>query len=53
MSSSNTTVVKNGIGVGVVMAMIISWSLNHSVLWMLIHAFFSWFYVIYYLLFLK
>ena len=34
-------------------AMVISWSLNQSVLWAIIHGLFSWVYVIYYLLFLN
>ncbi len=33
--------------IGAVLAAILSWQVNHSVLWALIHAFFSWFYVIY------
>ncbi len=33
--------------VGAVLAALLSWQVNHSVLWALIHAFFSWFYVIY------
>ena len=39
-----------GIGFGTVLAIAISWSVNHSVLWAIIHGFFGWFYVIYYLL---
>jgi len=39
-----------GIGVGVVLAMILSWSANHSLLWVIIHGFFSWLYVIYWVL---
>jgi hypothetical protein len=33
---------------GMVLAMIISWSVNHSILWAVIHGFLSWIYVIYY-----
>jgi hypothetical protein len=33
--------------IGAVLAALLSWSVNHSVLWALVHAFFSWFYVIY------
>ena len=33
--------------IGAVFAAILSWKLNQSILWALIHAFFSWFYVIY------
>jgi len=33
--------------IGAVLAALLSWKVNHSILWALIHAFFSWFYVIY------
>ncbi|MET4563437.1 hypothetical protein ABIA69_004634 [Lysinibacillus parviboronicapiens] len=46
----NKTVVKNGIGFGAVLAITISWSVNHSILWAIIHGCFSWLYVIYYAL---
>ena len=39
-----------GITMGSALAITISWSLNHSILWAIIHGFFSWFYVIYYAL---
>lgn len=41
----------SGIGIGAVIAIILSWTSNHSILWAIIHGFFSWFYVIYYVLF--
>ncbi len=44
------TVVSSGISFGSALAITISWSLNHSVLWAIIHGLFSWFYVIYYLI---
>ncbi len=53
MSYSNRTrveVTKNGIGFGVVLAIVLSWSKNGSILWAIIHGVFSWFYVIYYAL---
>jgi hypothetical protein len=31
-----------------VLAAILSWDHNHSILWMVAHSFCSWFYVIYY-----
>ncbi len=31
--------------IGSVLAALLSWKVNHSILWALIHAFFSWFYV--------
>ncbi len=45
----NTTAAR-GIGLGSIIAVVVSWHQNKSVLWAIIHAFFSWFYVIYYLL---
>ena len=33
--------------IGAVLAAILSWNVNSSFVWALIHAFFSWFYVIY------
>ena len=36
-----------GISMGTALAMTISWSVNKSILWAIIHGFFSWFYVIY------
>ena len=47
MNSSNT-VAKAGIGFGSALAITISWSANHSILWAMLHGLFSWFYVIYY-----
>jgi hypothetical protein len=43
-------VVKSGIGFGTALAIAISWSVNHSILWAIIHGLFSWLYVIYYAL---
>ena len=39
-----------GISLGTLIAIVISWSANHSVLWAIVHGFFGWFYVLYYLL---
>ena len=33
--------------IGAVLAALLSWSVNHSILWALGHAFLSWFYVVY------
>lgn len=51
MSQTKTEVVKSGIGFGAALAIAISWSYNHSVLWAILHGFMSWFYVIYHVLF--
>lgn len=40
-----------GVSFGTALAMVISFNMNKSVLWAMIHGFFSWFYVIYYVLF--
>lgn len=33
--------------IGAVLAALLSWKVNGSILWALVHAFLSWFYVIY------
>ena len=48
MVVNKTEVVKNGIGFGTALAIVISWSQYHSILWAIIHGVFSWFYVIYF-----
>ncbi len=49
MSKNNTTI-STGIGFGSALAIAISWSINKSLLWAILHGMFSWFYVIYYAL---
>ena len=39
---------KAGIGFGTALAIVISWSVNKSIVWAIIHGFLSWLYVIYY-----
>lgn len=46
MSTARTS----GIGIGTVIAIIVSWSANHSIWWAILHGIFGWLYVIYYLL---
>jgi hypothetical protein len=43
-------VVKTGLSFGSALAMVISFTQHHSVLWAILHGIFSWFYVIYYVL---
>jgi hypothetical protein len=43
----------SGIGLGSVIAAILSYSVNNSILWALIHGFFGWFYVLYYVFFIR
>jgi hypothetical protein len=35
-------------GFGSMLSITLSWSVHHSILWMIIHGIFSWFYVAYY-----
>ena len=37
--------------VGGVIAMLLSWSHNHSIFWLLVHGLCGWFYVIYFLIY--
>ncbi len=41
---------RHGITFGSALAIAISWSLHHSVLWAIIHGIFSWAYVVYFAL---
>lgn len=50
---SNNSNTSSGIGIGAVIAVILSWSANHSIFWMIIHGAFGWLYVIYYLIFIN
>ena len=45
---SKKTTVTEGISFGCCLAIVISWSLYHSILWAIVDGVFSWFYVIYY-----
>lgn len=40
---------KRIMGTGCILAMILSWTVNYSILWAMVCGMFSWFYVIYYL----
>ena len=42
-----------GVGLGTIIAVVISWSRNKSVLWAIIHGILGWLYVIYALIFSK
>jgi hypothetical protein len=42
------TVIKNGVGLGSVIAVVASWSRNSSILWAILHGVFGWAYVIYF-----
>lgn len=47
-NNNSGSIVKTGISFGSALAIAISWSANHSILWAIIHGIFSWFYVIYF-----
>ena len=42
------TAAKAGVGFGTALAITISWSVNKSIFWAIVHGIFSWLYVIYY-----
>lgn len=41
---------KTGIGIGNALAIVISYTSYHSIPWAILHGFFGWFYVLYYLI---
>lgn len=47
MSTEKSTTVYNGIGIGTVLAILLSWITNKSIIWCILHAICGWFYVIY------
>lgn len=49
--SSESSVSSAGIGFGCALAIVISWSVNHSVWWAILHGVCSWLYVIYWCIF--
>ena len=49
-SQSANTATSSGISLGSAIAVTVSWSLYHSLLWAIIHGIFGWAYVIYYAL---
>ena len=48
--SAKNEVTRSGITFGCALAIAISWTANHSILWAIIHGLFSWIYVGYHLL---
>lgn len=42
---------RGGIGIGSVLAMLLSWTTNHSVIWAIMHGVLGWLYVGYWVLF--
>jgi hypothetical protein len=52
MSDNSSSTIEAGIGFGCALAICISWSLNKSILWAIVHGILSWIYVVYYAIFL-
>lgn len=50
MTDDQGRVVWRGISLGSAIAVTISWSVNKSILWAILHGIFSWLYVLYYAL---
>ena len=50
MSDNKVVYRGGGVSIGCVIAIIASWSVNHSVGWVILHALCGWFYVIYFLI---
>jgi hypothetical protein len=50
MANQSTTVVRHGISFGSALAMVLSYTKWHSILWAVIHGLCSWFYVAYFAL---
>lgn len=48
--AAGSEVARSGIGLGAALAVAISWSVNESILWAIVHGVLSWFYVLYYAL---
>jgi hypothetical protein len=48
MSNESSSI---GITLGGILAIVISYTANHSILWAILHGIFGWFYVIYFILF--
>lgn len=48
MSSARIEVARSGVSLGSALAIAISWSVNKSILWAILHGLLSWIYVVYY-----
>lgn len=44
----HNVIIENGVGLGAVIAVVVSWDRNKSVLWAILHGLLSWIYVIYF-----
>jgi hypothetical protein len=50
MAETSTVVVRSGVGLGSVLAVVCSWQRNRSILWAFLAGLISWIYVIYFAL---
>jgi hypothetical protein len=50
MAIKQEDIVESGLGLGAIIAVTASWSINKSVPWAILHGILQWFYVIYYCL---
>jgi hypothetical protein len=48
VNEHRTSAAKAGVSLGSAIAVAISWSLNKSIVWAIVHGVLSWFYVLYY-----
>ena len=42
-----------GVGIGNIIAVVVSWTANHSIIWALIHGILGWLYIVYYVLLVR
>lgn len=47
---TNSITVSSGLGIGNILAGMLSWQVNHDILWCIFHTICSWFYVLYYVI---
>jgi hypothetical protein len=47
---NSKVVAGSSIGFGTILAIVLSWTANKSIIWAIIHGLFNWLYVIYYLI---
>ena len=47
MPKKEITVTVGNFGIGTMIAVVISWTVNHSIGWAILHGILGWFYVIY------
>ena len=50
ITTQTQTITQTGIGLGSLIAVVCSWERNRSILWAILAAIFSWFYVLYFAL---